>query len=151
MLPEGHCALLKELPDALHDAQSSLPAMLIDSLDGQVRRINHLQADIASIERCLAQQLRDTPACETLAKIPGVGLLTATAIVTSMGSPASFTNAREFAPWVGLVPRQTGTGGRACAPTGHQQAGRRLLANLVDARGEVHRPLGPGNPLTVAE
>ena len=112
VLPEGHCALLKELPAALQDAQSRLPAMLIDSLDEQVRRINHLQADIAAIERRLAQQLRDIPACETLAKIPGVGLLTATAIVASMGSPSSFTDAREFAAWVGLVPRQTGTGGR---------------------------------------
>jgi transposase len=46
------------------------------------------------------------------AEIPGVGLLTATAVVASMGSPTAFKNAREFAAWLGLVPRQTGTGGR---------------------------------------
>ena len=38
--------------------------------------------------------------------------MTATAIVASMGSPTAFKNAREFAAWIGLVPRQTGTGGR---------------------------------------
>jgi transposase len=42
----------------------------------------------------------------------GAGLLTATAIVASMGTPTAFKSAREFAAWIGLVPRQTGTGGR---------------------------------------
>ncbi len=86
--------------------------MLIDSLDEQLRRIKGLEADIGAIERRLSQQLRDTPACKTVAQIPGVGLITATAIVASMGSPAAFKDAREFAAWIGLVPRQTGTGGR---------------------------------------
>lgn len=106
VLPEGHRALIKELPAALLEAEGRLPSMLIDSLDEQVRRINQLEADIGMIERRLSQQLRETPACKTLAEIPGVGLLTATAIVASMGSPTAFT------AWIGLVPRQTGTGGR---------------------------------------
>jgi transposase len=112
VLSEGHRALLKELRAALLEAQSRLPAMLIDSLDEQVRRINDLEVDISMIERRLSQQLRETPACKTLAEIPGVGVLTATAIVASMGSPTAFKDAREFAAWIGLVPRQTGTGGR---------------------------------------
>ena len=112
VLPAGHRALLKELPAALQDAQARLPTMLIDSLDEQIRRVNQLEADIGTVERRLSQQLRDSPACKTVAEIPGVGLMTATAIVASMGSPAAFKDAREFAAWVGLVPRQTGTGGR---------------------------------------
>jgi len=47
-----------------------------------------------------------------VAEIPGVGLMTATAVVSSMGSPTAFKDGREFAAWIGLVPRQTGTGGR---------------------------------------
>lgn len=112
ILPEGHRALLTELPDAMLQAQRRLPAMVIDSLDEQVRRIKQLDADIGTIERRLSQQLRESPACKTLAEIPGVGLLTATAIVASMGSPQAFKDAREFAAWVGLVPRQSGTGGK---------------------------------------
>jgi transposase len=111
-LPEGHAALLKALPGALLEAKSRLPSMLTDSLDEQVQRIAQLQADIGLLERRLAQQMREIPACRAIAEIPGVGLLTATAVVATMGSPASFKNAREFAAWVGLVPRQTGTGGR---------------------------------------
>jgi transposase len=112
VLPEGHRTLLKELPAALIEAQTRLPAMFIDSLGEQVRRITQLEVDIGAIERRLSQQLRETPACTTIAEIPGVGLLTATAIVASMGTPAAFRSAREFAAWIGLVPRQTGTGGR---------------------------------------
>jgi transposase len=111
-LPEGHRALLKELPTALEEAQSRLPEMLIESLREQQRRISDLDVDIGAIERRLSQQLRTTPACKTLSEIPGIGLLTATAIVASIGSPTAIRNAREFAAWIGLVPRQTGTGGR---------------------------------------
>ena len=111
-LPEGHNALLKELPAALREAQNRLPAMLIDSLDEQVRRITQLMTDIGTVERRLSQQLRETRACQSIAEIPGVGLLTATAIVASMCTPTAFKSAREFSAWIGLVPRQTGTGGR---------------------------------------
>lgn len=112
VLSDGHRALLKELPAVLLEAQSRLPAMLLESLQEQVRRISDLEADIGKIERRLSTQLRETPACKTLAEIPGVGLLTATAVVASMGSPTAFKDAREFAAWIGLVPKQTGTGGR---------------------------------------
>lgn len=112
VLPEGHQALMKELATALEQAAQRLPAMLIASLQEQVRRIGQLQADIGAIERRLAQQLRQSSASKAVAEIPGVGLMTATAVVASMGSPAAFRDAREFAAWIGLVPRQTGTGGR---------------------------------------
>lgn len=112
VLPEGHRALLKELPNALVVASERLPSMLVECLQDQVRRIDSMDADIAGIERRLAQQLRDTPACKTLADIPGVGLMTATAVVASMGSPTAFHDGREFAASIGLAPRQTGTGGR---------------------------------------
>jgi transposase len=111
-LPEGHCALLKELPAALLEAKGRLPAMFVDSLNEQVRRVTDLERDIATIERRLSEHMRKSSACKTLAEIPGVGLLTATAVVSAMGTPAAFKNAREFAAWIGLVPRQTGTGGR---------------------------------------
>ncbi len=112
VLPEGHQAMLKELPAALVQAEGRLPTIFIDSLREQVRRISQLEADIGVIERRLAQHLRESSACKAVAEIPGVGLMTATAIVASMGSPAAFKDAREFAAWIGLVPRQTGTGGR---------------------------------------
>lgn len=112
VLPEGHRALLRDLPDALARAEARLPTMLVQSLREQLGRVNDFERDIAIIERRLSQQLRTTPACQAVAEIPGVGLMTATAIVASMGSPTAFKDGREFAAWMGLVPRQTGTGGR---------------------------------------
>jgi transposase len=112
VLSEGHQALLKEMPKALEQAQEQLPAMFIDSLREQLQRVHALESDISAIERRLSQQLRQMPACRSVAQIPGVGLLTATAVVASMGSPTAFKDAREFSAWIGLVPKQTGTGGR---------------------------------------
>ena len=113
VLPEGHRALLKELPAALALSSERLPSMLVQSLQEQVGRIGAFDADIAAIERRLAQRLlRETPECKALADIPGVGLMTATAVVATMGSPAAFRDGREFAASIGLAPRQTGTGGR---------------------------------------
>lgn len=83
----------------------------MDSLDEQLRRVKQLQADIGLVERRLSQQMREMPAC-AVAEIPGIGLLAATAVVASMGTPTALKDAREFAAWIGLVPRQTGTGGR---------------------------------------
>ena len=50
--------------------------------------------------------LRDSPECQRIAEIPGVGLLTATATVSTIGDPATFHSGREFAAWLGLVPRR---------------------------------------------
>ena len=67
---------------------------------------------MAVIERRLTDTLRRTEQCKRLIEIPGVGLFTATAAVATIGDPTTFKSGREFASWLGLVPRQTGTGGR---------------------------------------
>ena len=152
VLPEGHAALLKALPDAMRDAKDRLPGMLMDSLDEQLRRVQTLQADISLIERRLSQQMREIPACRAVAEIPGIGLLTATAVVASMGAPTAFKDAREFAAWIGLVPRQTGTGGRV-RQLGISKRGDAYLRTLLmhGARAVVVRSKeGPAWPWLTA-
>jgi transposase len=56
--------------------------------------------------------MKDDVACQTIAAIPGVGLLSATAAVATMGDAKAFRSGREFAAWLGLVPKQTGSGGK---------------------------------------
>lgn len=111
VFPQGHTALLKALPDTLAALDTQLPAMLLDSLREQWARVQQMQVEIDVIERRLAAVLRETPQCQQIAEIPGVGLLTATAAVATMGEASSFKSGREFAAWAGLVPRQRGTGG----------------------------------------
>jgi transposase len=112
VLPAGYPALAKAWPDALATAAERLPAMLIFSLQEQWARVLSLDEEMATIERRLTDSLRQTENCKKLIKIPGVGLLTATAAVATIGDAAAFKSGREFSAWLGLVPRQTGTGGR---------------------------------------
>ena len=109
--PKG-VALAKALPVALAAVSERLPGRLIDSLREQWARVQSINTEIATIERRLASALRASEPCRQIAAIPGVGLLTATAAVAAIGQANSFASGREFAAWLGLVPRQTGTGGR---------------------------------------
>jgi transposase len=111
-LPPGRSAGLARIPDALAELETVLPAMVIDTVREQLKRIEGLDQDIAEIERRLAAWKQDDAASQRLMAIPGVGLLTATAAVATIGDAKAFKSGREFAAFVGLVPRQAGTGGR---------------------------------------
>lgn len=111
-------ALAKALPGALANLEGHLPTVLLDSLHEQWARVLSVDEEIVTLERRLTTFLRGTPACQAVADIPGVGLLTATAAVASLGEAKTFKSGREFAAWVGLVPRQRGTGGDPALSTG---------------------------------
>ncbi|GBH26802.1 hypothetical protein BvRS1_38510 [Burkholderia vietnamiensis] len=76
----------------------------------------HRITQIAEIERRLRAWQREDKSCRAIAAVPGVGPLTATAAVATMGDVKTFRSGREFAAWIGLVPRQTGTGGKVQLP-----------------------------------
>ena len=111
-LPESYLALRKAFPTVMATLEKQLPGILIETLREQWARVQSLDNEIALIEGRLKRALAETPTCQMISDIPGVGLMTATAAVATMGDPASFKTGREFAAWLGLVPRQTGTGGR---------------------------------------
>ncbi|HHK4245168.1 TPA: IS110 family transposase [Pseudomonas aeruginosa] len=112
ILPEGYAPLVKVMPDAFAQAENQVPELLLESLREQWARVLRLDEEIKLIERRLKRCLRDRRDCQALAEIPGIGLLTATAAVAAIGEAKSFHSGRQFAAWLGLVPRQTGTGGR---------------------------------------
>jgi transposase len=112
VLPAGYAELVRAWPAAVASAAERLPAMLVVSLQEQWARVQSLDVEMAAIERRLTDALRKTDHCRKLIKIPGVGLLTATAAVATIGDASVFKSGREFAAWLGLVPRQTGTGGK---------------------------------------
>jgi transposase len=68
--------------------------------------------NIAEQEKRLREVAKKTPLCKKLLQIPGVGLVTATALVASVPDPNVFKNGRAFSAWLGLVPKHTGTGGK---------------------------------------
>lgn len=109
---QGRASLAKSLPELLGRLSERLPSVLIDSLREQWAEINRLDERIAVIECRMREWKKQDPAVKAISEIPGVGLLTATAAVAAMGDAKAFRSGREFAAWVGLVPRQTGTGGK---------------------------------------
>jgi transposase len=108
----GKNALLSELEVALEALVMDIPQYVADSLREQALRIEQLAKDIKAIEGRLAQRLRVDTDMKRVAAIPGVGLLTATAAIATMGEAQAFQSGREFCAWLGLVPRQSGTGGK---------------------------------------
>ena len=108
----GRNALFSEIEATLESLVNDMPQYVADSLREQVQRIKQLAADIKAIEARLAQRLRGDADMKRVAAIPGVGLLTATAAIATMGEATAFKSGREFCAWLGLVPKQRGTGGR---------------------------------------
>ena len=108
----GRAALDRAMSDVLARLTERLPAVLIDTLREQWEMLGKLDEQIAEIERRLSAWMKQDKACKTIAEIPGVGLLTATAAVATMGDAKAFKSGREFAAWLGLAPAQVGTGGK---------------------------------------
>lgn len=112
VMATGRAALNHDIPEALARLAQRLPAVLINTLREQWAMLSKLDEQISQIEQRLMAWMQEDQACKKIAQIPGVGLLTATAAVATMGNPNAFKSGREFAAWLGLVPGQTGTGGR---------------------------------------
>ena len=127
VMAQGRAGIKRDIPGALGRLSDRLPAIVIDTLREQYARLGELDEQIGQIERRLRQWQREDSATQRIAAIPGVGLLSATAAVATMGDAKAFKSGREFAAWLGLVPRQTGTGGRVrlnrCRESGRARCG----------------------------
>lgn len=104
-------ALLSDVESALESLAAKVPQTVLDSLREQIQRIKALSEDITKVEKRLVLEMRQDKQMQRIAEIPGVGLLSATAAIATMGDPSAFKSGREFCAWLGLVPKQTGTGG----------------------------------------
>jgi transposase len=102
----------KELPSILEDAENALSALFRELLSEFYDEMVHLDARIAATERKLAAISAQHEDCQRLLTIPGIGLLTATALIAAISDITAFHSGRELAAWLGLVPRQHSTGGK---------------------------------------
>ena len=133
VMAKGRAGLARAIAPALERVAERLPAPIVETLREQWARVGQLDKEIAVIERRIALWHRSCPDSRRIAGIPGVGVLTATAVVATMGDPAAFSSGREFAAWLGpgAAPhRHRGTGAHAR----HLQARRQVSANPADPR-----------------
>jgi len=102
---------VEQIGRVLADPNTAVPMMLRDTLKLLIEEIRLHEARIAQLERQLSDAAKASAACMTLLSVPGVGLLTATAMVAATGGAVShFKDARHFASWFGLTPKESSSG-----------------------------------------
>jgi transposase len=111
--PKGWRALLAQAGPILADeTRSAVPQLVRGELGRQLDGLRTLTARIVELERQIGSWQRRESECQRIAAVPGVGRLTATAALATVGDAKSFRSGREFAAFIDIVPRQSGTGGR---------------------------------------
>jgi transposase len=108
----GRCHLDAALPNILEDGSTSLSGTLRFLLVELKQELEQLAAHIEQAEMLIQRAAQQSEACQRLDAIPGIGPLTATALIAAIGNGGAFRKGREFAAWVGLVPREHSTGGK---------------------------------------
>jgi transposase len=106
-------------------ARHELPGLFRQLIELLLHHLRELEDRIQELDRQIEHWHRGNEASQRLMAIPGVGVLTATAVVATVGDAKQFRNSRDLAAWLGLTPRQHSTGGKP-----------RLLG--ISKRGDVY-------------
>ncbi len=101
------------MPEILENADSNLTPRMRNLVGLLWSEWKELEQQIIAMNTEVEQIASSDPACQRLRQIPGIGPLIATAVVASIGNGAAFRKGRDFASWLGLVPRQYSPGGKA--------------------------------------
>ncbi|WP_316157571.1 IS110 family transposase [Cupriavidus sp. BIC8F] len=113
VLPQGIHKLRERLPDVLEDAENGLPGLARVAVCELMEEFHHQDERVAGYERQINRLAAQSEPAKRLMQIEGVGPITATALVASIGDPRLFDSGRQFAAWLGLTPRQHSSGGKA--------------------------------------
>lgn len=104
--------LRQNLTDIIESDRNGLSG-LVRALVGELKdELAELDQRIAASDRRIRELYRNDELCQRLGKIEGVGPLSATALMATVGDRQGFKNGRQFAAWLGLVPKQRSSGGR---------------------------------------
>ncbi|WP_428544047.1 IS110 family transposase [Profundibacter sp.] len=107
--PQHVVRMAKAMKDGEHD---DLPEVARTALLGFARQLETLTVEIRLLDNQLRAWHRQSAVSQRLQTIPGVGFITATAMAASVPDPAAFASGRQFAAFLGLVPRQNSSGGK---------------------------------------
>ena len=134
--PQGLRNVDKLIAIVRDESDARLPDLARQVLQVLAAQIEQVEAAVAELEKRLMAFHKGNPVSQRLATIPGIGPIIATAIAATVGEPSAFRSGREFAAWLGLVPRQNSTGGKtrlgSISKRGNRYL-RRLLINGASA------------------
>ncbi|MCP1169434.1 IS110 family transposase [Limimaricola sp. ASW11-118] len=149
VVPQG-AANAGRLVALVEDQSSGLPDDARGTLEVLVGTLAQLDAQIAKLDAEIARRAKESDVARRLMTVPGIGPLIATAIAVLAPPPETFRRGRDFAAWLGLVPRQHSTGGKqrlgATTKMGERSLRRLLIigANSVVIKRHVHKEAQPG-------
>ena len=110
-IPQGARTGVEAMARLLADPGSVIPDLIRGSMKLLVEEVRLLEQRIAQLEKELTALVQHSPACKELLTIPGIGMLTATAMVAATsGEVSHYRNARHFASWFGLTPKEHSSG-----------------------------------------
>src|SRR5437016_1632148 len=112
VVPQGARNIEARIPDVLEDAENGLPVNFRQLLLRLLEHSRQLRRQAEEVEAEIKRWHEHNDASRRVAEIPGIGALTASALVASIGDAKAFANGRQLAAWMGLVPRQYSSGGK---------------------------------------
>ena len=128
--PQGMSRVADLLAVLLGEDEATLPPLARHALRGLAAELEALGKRVDEIEAAILAWHKESEASRRLAAVPGIGPITASAIVATVGDVSNFASARHFAAWLGLVPKQNSTGGKP-RQGGISKAGDRYLRRLL--------------------
>src|SRR6202140_2751635 len=111
-LPKGRSHLDEQLPRILEDAELNLSDSFRVLLAQLKLELEQLAARVEEMDRVIQKTARENEACQRLTEIPGVGPVTATALIAAVGNASAFAKGRMLSAWMGIVPGEYTTGGK---------------------------------------
>lgn len=112
IIPMGICSVMKQIPDILEDGENALPGTMRNLLERLTDNLKEMDRQVKELEAQIQLWHRENALSRKLAEIPGLGPITASAVVATVGDAREFKNGRQLAAWMGLVPRQHSSGGK---------------------------------------
>ena len=112
VIPQGIRSITKQMPEILEDGENGLPGAMRNLLERLTENLKEMDRQVKELEEKIQLWHRENAASRKLAEIPGLGPITASAIVATVGDAREFKNGRQLAAWMGLVPKQHSSGGK---------------------------------------
>lgn len=130
VVPEGALKGLARIGQVLAEEDSAIPTLLRGSMRLMLEEIRLLEERMGQLERELAEIATASAPCQRLLSVPGIGLITSTAMVGAIADPKSFACGRRYASFLGLTPREHSSGDRRVLG-GISKRGDRYLRTLL--------------------
>jgi len=130
IFPLGIHRLIAQLPAALEDGSNDLSPVARSALAEQLQQLQAVRQRIKALQQQIEQLVMHRPAYRDLQVLPGIGPLTASAYIAAIGDGRQFHCGRQVSAWLGLVPRQHGSGGQIQLK-GMTKNGDRYLRTLL--------------------